>query len=110
MVNGKNINMFLMEGDVTGIIKCTLLNWTGVIYKIPRLKLNSELIKKRQHFKNSGIFNIINILNNEKIEEIIDLNYKVSKGEIKDEEMKKIEKQIGYNIEKELTDNDEIKF
>ena len=59
MVNGKNINMFLMEGDVTGIIKCTLLNWTGVIYKIPRLKLNSELIKKRQHFKNSGIYFLI---------------------------------------------------
>ena len=59
MVNGKNINMFLMEGDVTGIIKCTLLNWTGVIYKIPRLKLNSELIKNRQHFKNSGIYFLI---------------------------------------------------
>lgn len=59
MVNGKNINMFLMEGDVTGIIKCTLLNWTGVIYKIPRLKLNSEIIKNRQHFKNSGIYFLI---------------------------------------------------
>ena len=59
MINGKNINMFLMEGDVTGIIKCTMLNWTGVIYKIPRLKLNSELIKNRPHFKNSGIYFLI---------------------------------------------------
>ncbi len=29
----KNINMFLMDGEVTGKIKCTLSNWTGVIYK-----------------------------------------------------------------------------
>ena len=59
---------------------------------------------------NGGKDNFKLKINNEKIEEIIDLNYKVSKGKIKDEEMKKIEKQIGYNIEKELTDNDEIKF
>ena len=31
MSRGKNINMFLMEGDVTSSIKCTLSNWTGVI-------------------------------------------------------------------------------
>ena len=36
----KNINMFLMDGEVTGIIKCTLSNWTGVIYKIPRIQLS----------------------------------------------------------------------
>ena len=35
----KNINMFLMDGEVTGKIKCTLSNWTGVIYKIPRIQL-----------------------------------------------------------------------
>ena len=59
MSRGKNINMFLMEGDVTSSIKCTLSNWTGVIYKIPRTKLNSELIKQRQHLKYSGIYFLI---------------------------------------------------
>lgn len=59
MTRGKNINMFLMEGDVTSSIKCTLSNWTGVIYKIPRTKLNSELIKQRQHLKYSGIYFLI---------------------------------------------------
>ena len=59
MSRGKNINMFLMEGDVTSYIKCTLSNWTGVIYKIPRTKLNSELIKQRQHLKYSGIYFLI---------------------------------------------------
>lgn len=90
-----------------------VLNTLGENQFIYNLKSGRTILETETediNFKNSGIFNIINILNNEKIEEIIDLNYKVSKGEIKDEEMKKIEKQIGYNIEKELTDNDEIKF
>jgi len=25
-----------MDGEVIGRIKCTLLNWTGIAYKIPR--------------------------------------------------------------------------
>ena len=90
-----------------------VLNTLGENQFVYNLKSGKTILETETediNFKNSGIFNIINILNNEKIEEIIDLNYKVSKGKIKDEEMKKIEKQIGYNIEKELTDNDEIKF
>lgn len=58
-MNGKNINMFLMDGDVTSSIKCTLSNWTGVIYKIPREKLSSEAIRTRQHLKHSGIYFLI---------------------------------------------------
>ena len=80
------------------------------VYNLKSGKTILQIETEDINFKNSGIFNIINILNNEKIEEIIDLNYKVSKGKIKDEEMKKIEKQIGYNIEKEPIDNDEKKF
>ena len=26
---GKSINLFLMDGEATGRIKCTLANWTG---------------------------------------------------------------------------------
>ena len=32
---GKNINLYLIDGDVNRRIKCTLANWTGVIFKIP---------------------------------------------------------------------------
>ena len=90
-----------------------VLNTLGENQFVYNLKSGKTILQTKTediNFKNSGIFNIINILNNEKIEEIIDLNYKVSKGKIKDEEMKKIEKQIGYNIEKEPIDNDEKKF
>ena len=50
----KNINMFLMDGEVTGKIKCTLANWTGVIYKIPRIQLGD--LKSRDEMKQSGIY------------------------------------------------------
>ena len=50
----KNINMFLMDGEVTGIIKCTLSNWTGAIYKIPRIQLAD--LKSRDEMKQSGIY------------------------------------------------------
>lgn len=72
-----------------------VLNTLGENQFVYNLKSGKTILQTETediNFKNSGIFNIINILNNEKIEEIIDLNYKVSKGKIKDEEMKKIEK------------------
>jgi hypothetical protein len=37
---GKSINLFLMDGTPNGRIKCTLANWTGVAYKIPRTELD----------------------------------------------------------------------
>ena len=46
--------MFLMNGEVTGKIKCTLSNWTGVIYKIPRIQLGD--LKSRDEMKQSGIY------------------------------------------------------
>ena len=51
---GKSINIFLMDGDPTGRIKCTLANWTGVAYKIPRTTL--DLCKERDDLKQSGIY------------------------------------------------------
>ncbi|MGT2799483.1 GIY-YIG nuclease family protein [Streptococcus marmotae] len=50
----KNINIFLMDGDVTGRMKCTLSNWTGVLYKIPRIQLAT--LKERDELKQSGIY------------------------------------------------------
>ena len=33
---GKNINLFLMDGSLSGRIKVTISNWTGTVYRIPR--------------------------------------------------------------------------
>ena len=43
-----------MDGEVTGRIKCTLSNWTGVAYKIPRSHLDK--CKDRQDLKQSGVY------------------------------------------------------
>ncbi|MDD4493527.1 MAG: GIY-YIG nuclease family protein [Eubacteriales bacterium] len=51
---GKSINLFLMDGEASGRIKCTLANWTGVAYRIPRTAL--DLCKERDDLKQSGIY------------------------------------------------------
>ncbi len=54
MSASKNFNLYLMDGDVTGRIKCTLSNWTGLAFKIPRADLNK--CKDRQDLKYSGVY------------------------------------------------------
>lgn len=54
MARGKNINLFLMDGEVDGRIKCTLANWTGIAYKIPRTELDK--CKDREDLKQSGVY------------------------------------------------------
>lgn len=51
---GKSINLFLMDGDANGRMKCTLANWTGVAYKIPRTELDK--CKERDDLKQSGVY------------------------------------------------------
>lgn len=53
-VRGKSINLFLMDGTANGRIKCTLANWTGVAYRIPRTEL--EKCKERDDLKQSGVY------------------------------------------------------
>lgn len=53
-IRGKSINLFLMDGDPSGRIKCTLANWTGVAYKIPRTEL--EKCKGRDDLSQSGVY------------------------------------------------------
>ena len=43
-----------MDGEVTGRIKCTLSNWTGLAYKIPNSCLSK--CKERQDLKQSGVY------------------------------------------------------
>ena len=54
MPRSKNINIFLMDGDASGRIKCTLANWTGVAYKIPRTEI--DRCKDREDLKWSGVY------------------------------------------------------
>ncbi len=54
MARGKSINLFLMDGDANGRMKCTLANWTGVAYKIPRTEL--DRCKERNDLKQSGVY------------------------------------------------------
>lgn len=54
MNNSKNFNLYLMDGDVTGRIKCTLANWTGIAYKIPRSYLDK--CEDRQDLRQSGVY------------------------------------------------------
>jgi len=43
-----------MDGDANGRMKCTLANWTGVAYKIPRTEL--DRCKERDDLKQSGVY------------------------------------------------------
>lgn len=54
MARGKSINLFLMDGDANGRIKCTLANWTGIAYKIPRTEIDK--CKNRDDLKQSGVY------------------------------------------------------
>ncbi|MCL1880994.1 MAG: GIY-YIG nuclease family protein [Oscillospiraceae bacterium] len=56
---GKNIQLFLMDGDSSGRMKCTLANWTGVAYKIPRTVL--EKCKGREDLSQSGVYFLFGI-------------------------------------------------
>lgn len=51
---GKSINLFLMDGDANGRIKCSLANWTGVAYKIPRTLL--EKARSIDALKQTGVY------------------------------------------------------
>jgi hypothetical protein len=51
---GKSINVFLIDGSPNGLIKCTMGNWNGVAYKIPRIDLDKY--KDRDHLKQTGVY------------------------------------------------------
>ena len=53
-IRGRTISLYLLNGSVTGTIKYTLPNWTGVIYKIPRTEL--EACKTREDLKQGGVY------------------------------------------------------
>ena len=53
-VRGKSINLFLMDGESNGRIKCSLTNWTGIAYKIPRTDIDRS--KNIEHLNHNGVY------------------------------------------------------
>ena len=53
-MTSKSINLFLMDGDPNGRIKCTLANWTGLAYKIPRTML--EKARNISYLQQTGVY------------------------------------------------------
>jgi len=53
-VRAKSLNLFLMDGEPSGRIKCTMANWTGIAYKIPRTALARS--KDLEMLKQSGVY------------------------------------------------------
>jgi hypothetical protein len=54
MKNSEIITVFLIDGSPTGLVQCTIANWTGVAYRIPRTDLDK--CKEREHLKYSGVY------------------------------------------------------
>lgn len=59
MARGKNVHLFLMDGEASGRIKCTLNGWTGVVYKIPRTLIES--CNSREDLKYTGVYFLFGI-------------------------------------------------
>lgn len=60
---GKNINLYLMDGEPNGRIKCGLLNWTGVAYKVPKTLLDK--CNDINYLKQSGVYFLFGIDDNQ---------------------------------------------
>jgi len=54
MPRSKTLKLFLMDGEPSGRIKCSLANWTGIAYKIPRTSLDK--CKDMDILKQSGVY------------------------------------------------------
>ncbi len=53
-VSSKSVNLFLIDGKPIGRIKCTIANWTGIGYKIPRTEI--ENCHDRKDLSQSGVY------------------------------------------------------
>ncbi len=63
MARGKTIRLFLIDGEPNGRIKCSLTNWIGVAYKIPRTMLDQ--CKDIPFLKQSGVYFLFGTDNND---------------------------------------------
>jgi hypothetical protein len=58
-MSGTNINFFLLDDSPSGRVKCSLDNWTGIAYKIPRTEL--EKCKNRPDLTQGGVYFLFGI-------------------------------------------------
>jgi len=56
-MRGKPVTLYLMDGVLNGRIKCSLPNWTGEVYRIPRVDL--EKCEGRAALSQSGVYLLI---------------------------------------------------
>jgi len=54
MAKAKNITMFLIDGDINGLIKSSISGRTDVLYKVPRTQI--EKFKNRPEATHSGVY------------------------------------------------------
>lgn len=54
MAHPKTLQVFLMDGAPTGRLKCTLDNWTGLVYVVPRTSLNAD--GHPEAFEGTGVY------------------------------------------------------
>ncbi|MGJ4851388.1 GIY-YIG nuclease family protein [Bacillota bacterium Meth-B3] len=57
---GKNLNYFLMDGSSSGRVKVSLVNWSGVAYRIPRTMLDA--CKDRDDLAYSGVYFLFGVI------------------------------------------------
>ena len=50
----RSINLLLMDEVANGLVKCSLANWTGLTYKIPRTELDK--CKEIPALKQTGVY------------------------------------------------------
>lgn len=50
----KTVHLYLMDGTPSGRIKCSLTNWIGVVYLLPRTHLQES--KSRRDLKQTGVY------------------------------------------------------
>lgn len=53
-MNDQALSLIIKDGNINGIIKCTIDEWIGVCYKIPRNKLKEA--SKLEYINNTGIY------------------------------------------------------
>jgi len=51
---GKTIRLFLIEGNMNGLVSADLSNWTGKAFRIPRIKIKEY--STREEFKSPGVY------------------------------------------------------
>lgn len=54
----KSVNYYLIDGDVTGRVKCTFSNWTGIAYRIPRTLIKQSDIPE---LTQSGVYMLFGV-------------------------------------------------